>query len=374
MSTKETLAYIDSEGGDLDSTVFDPTSNVTVDGVPNDATSFDEIPESDEGDSGDGSGDTGNDDGADGGSASTEMTSVVDDFDPESLVSSVGGYDDRDDYQYVNSDIGPIDDETNERARSELQAMLSNARDEEVATEMAERMGYIADEVDRAFAAPTEEGGGAFTDPLADDASVVAFEAGQRASTVNHEFGHALAYAFGFDGTEREASHDMDYFPEMDNPLERIQYAVGRSKGNIPQDLDTMMSRVREEVDSGDSQETVSEAMERVQELDDAESRMEEYVKAANRAFHRQHVADDQGGMAEAGEYIIKDRYSTTNAHEVLSRTNEILQGGREAKLEPGGLRTLANSHPDLLGSYLALFEPSDAAQEYLADTVGVEV
>lgn len=45
ISTKETLQYIDSEGGDLDSTVFDPGENITVDGVPNNATSFEDIPE-----------------------------------------------------------------------------------------------------------------------------------------------------------------------------------------------------------------------------------------------------------------------------------------------------------------------------------------
>jgi hypothetical protein len=166
----------------------------------------------------------------------------------------------------------------------------------------------------------------------------------------------------------------MNYFPEMNNPLERIEYAVGRSKRGIPQDLDQMMSRVREEVDSGNSEETISEAKERVQALDDAEARMEEYVKAANRAFHRQHVANDEGGMVEAAEYIIKDKYSTTNAHEILSRMNECLQSGGESQLEKISLRTLADSHPDLLGSYLALFEPSEEAEEYLTDELGVDV
>jgi hypothetical protein len=78
--------------------------------------------------------------------------------------------------------------------------------------------------------------------------------------------------------------------------------------------------------------------------------------------------------MVEAAEYIIKDKYSTTNAHEVLSRMNESLQSGGESRLESGTLRTLADSHPDLLGSYLALFEPSEEAEEYLTDELGVEV
>jgi hypothetical protein len=43
MSTKETLSYIDENGGDVDGTVFDPGTSVTVDGVPNDATGLDDI-------------------------------------------------------------------------------------------------------------------------------------------------------------------------------------------------------------------------------------------------------------------------------------------------------------------------------------------
>lgn len=42
-STKEILEAIDENGGDLEGTVFDPSENVTVDGVPNDATSIDDV-------------------------------------------------------------------------------------------------------------------------------------------------------------------------------------------------------------------------------------------------------------------------------------------------------------------------------------------
>jgi hypothetical protein len=45
MSTKETLSYIDENGGDVAGTVFDPGTPVTVDGVPNDATSLDDVPD-----------------------------------------------------------------------------------------------------------------------------------------------------------------------------------------------------------------------------------------------------------------------------------------------------------------------------------------
>jgi hypothetical protein len=44
MSTKDTLAYLDSQGEDI-SAVLQPGSGVTVDGVPNNATTLDDIPE-----------------------------------------------------------------------------------------------------------------------------------------------------------------------------------------------------------------------------------------------------------------------------------------------------------------------------------------
>jgi len=168
----------------------------------------------------------------------------------------------------------------------------------------------------------------------------------------------------------------MNYFPDMDNGLERIEYSVGKAEGNMPNDLNEMMSRVRDDVDAGadGSPGDVLESMERVQDIDDPDARVEEYVKAANRAFHRQHVSFNEGGVAEAAPFLIKDKYSTTTAHEVLSRTNEILQSGRENNPDLNGIRTLVNAHPDLLGSYMALFEPSDTVQDFLAEEMGVEV
>jgi len=380
MSTEETLSYIDENGGDVAGTVFDPDSSVTVDGVPNDATSFDDIgdgtdtPESS--DTPD-TPDTPNDNGGDGPS---QKTTTVDGFDPEALTSGLTDYEDRrTDYGYAftSSDIGgPVTGVAEQRAEGNLQAMLNNARDEEVATQMANGLGYVADEVDRAFAAPTFEGSGVVQQIGDDDASVVALSQGEDVDTVNHEFGHVLGHTFGYDGHNTDASHDMNYFPDMDNGLERIEYSVGKAEGNMPNDLNEMMSRVRDDVDAGadGSPGDVLEAMERVQDIDDPDARVEEYVKAANRAFHRQHVSFNEGGVAEAAPFLIKDKYSTTNAHEVLSRTNEILQSGRENNPDLNGIRTLANAHPDLLGSYMALFEPSDPVQEFLAEEMGVEV
>jgi hypothetical protein len=50
-SVEGTLEYLDNNGAAVDA-VLDPDTNVTVDGVPNDATSLDEIPEDDDGDGG----------------------------------------------------------------------------------------------------------------------------------------------------------------------------------------------------------------------------------------------------------------------------------------------------------------------------------
>jgi hypothetical protein len=47
MNTADTLGYISENGGDLDSTVFDSESAVTVDGIPNDATGLNDIGDGD---------------------------------------------------------------------------------------------------------------------------------------------------------------------------------------------------------------------------------------------------------------------------------------------------------------------------------------
>jgi hypothetical protein len=353
--------------------VLDPDSPVTVDGVPEGATSLDEIPDDpDEADPdpADGGGD------GDGDSGPSQVTSTVEGFDPADIASGLFNFNERySDYNYTSLDIGPAGDTTESRSRDALEAMLGNARDEEVASMVGERIGYIADQVKRAFAAATFKGMG-IQQPGDEDAAVIAFGESEDVSTIQHEYGHAVAHTFGYGGVETEASHDMNYFPDMDNNLARIEFSVGKSKINMPNDLDEMMSRVRDDVSAGadGSAEEVLDAMQRVQEIDDPEERVEEYVKAANRAFHRQHVAYDDGGMIEAADYIIKDKYSTTNAHEVLSRTNEVLQSGRDSTRETGAIRTLVNGHPDLLGSYLALFEPSDEVKEFLAEEMEVEV
>jgi hypothetical protein len=48
-SRRETLAFLDDNGADL-SDIFDPDSPVTVDGIPNDATGLEDVPDGDDGD------------------------------------------------------------------------------------------------------------------------------------------------------------------------------------------------------------------------------------------------------------------------------------------------------------------------------------
>jgi hypothetical protein len=100
MSTKDTLGYIQEEGGDLQSTVFNPDSNVTVDGVPNDATGLDDI----------GDGDGEDDSGEVGDSDNTDERQVSD------VIPSVGAKAER---SWTDNNGGGMDSEAQSRGMSE---------------------------------------------------------------------------------------------------------------------------------------------------------------------------------------------------------------------------------------------------------------
>jgi hypothetical protein len=191
MSTKETLVYINQRGGDLGSTVFDPTSDVTVDGVPNDATSFDDIEDSDGGVEYDEDGF--NKIGSETGVELAENIPRVEDTyaDPQFLTQE---YDDS------------IPDDTLEQAHEAIGEVLSRTRNPELAREYVKRTAYISDQVDRAQNGYATING--------NDANRMTLSADTSDRTVHHEMGHGLLQMYNFGGIDSSDAVDMNYFPQ----------------------------------------------------------------------------------------------------------------------------------------------------------------
>jgi hypothetical protein len=461
MSTKETLEYIDSEGGDLDSTVFDPTNNVTVDGVPNDATSVDDIE--------DGGGGVEYDEdgfnkiGSETGVELAKNIPRVEDIDYDRVLSSGSTTDET------------VPDETLDQAHEAIGAALSRARNPELAREYARRTAYISDQVDRA--------NNAYTTLNSNDGNRMTLEADTADRTVHHEMGHGLLQMYNYkNGGNTSDAHNMNYFPQDDTTSERfanryvgpnyyvdddaeptgvsewesdvreelsgpsfrgrradlsslqpgdlveieevprfsesdatqfevvereggrdlsdsVNYTLRdrygweidiktRGDGTSPTSPDIVntnkgyssrrAARNRERTDftaeAADSPQT-----ERIQAArDDAaglgtEDYIEQLASEVNRAFLRMHLAERSQGREAAQSYTVLSAYSSTNAHEVVSSLNEVMNDETsDDAFARSQMKKLATNQPRLLGTYLAGFEPSETMSEALED-IGVD-
>jgi hypothetical protein len=115
---------------------------------------------------------------------------------------------------------------------------------------------------------------------------------------------------------------------------------------------------------TGKPLESISEAEARVRELG-AEEKVREYVSQANRAFYKMHKAEKELGDRAKEQMTIKSGYSSTNAHESISEMNEIMQTEQEHLAEEAAQK-LTTHHPEFVGTYKAMFDPSPTMQEAL--------
>jgi hypothetical protein len=114
--------------------------------------------------------------------------------------------------------------------------------------------------------------------------------------------------------------------------------------------------------------EQIEEAQERVSELS-AEEKVREYVSQANRAFYKMHQASDKVGKRAREQHTIKDAYSSTNAHEAISQMNEVMQTDIDHVAREAAQK-LSSHHPQLLGTYMAMFDPSPTMRDKLNEEV----
>lgn len=147
-------------------------------------------------------------------------------------------------------------------------------------------------------------------------------------------------------------------FAEIENTNKGFSDAETARQRGVTQFVDTP--------DTGAIQNARAEAVNK-----DAEGKIEQLVSEANRAFFKMHVADKEVGRETAREYTVGSEYSSTNAHEVLSKLHETMQSQNPPKTSAEA-RKLSRHHPRLVGTYLSLFEPSEEMAQDLQDKAGI--
>lgn len=98
--------------------------------------------------------------------------------------------------------------------------------------------------------------------------------------------------------------------------------------------------------------------------------KVRDLVSAANRAFYNMHLTRKYQDDDSAQLKTILSGYSSTNAHEVLSQVNELLQTDADAMdyATEAKVRRLSANHPALVAKYLDIWKPSPAVREILAE------
>lgn len=94
------------------------------------------------------------------------------------------------------------------------------------------------------------------------------------------------------------------------------------------------------------------------------EEAVEQLFEDVNRAWYSM-ASKREKGASRSRVGSIGSTYSESNAHETMSMTHETMQAGRS----PSDAAVLMDKHPDLLESYLNVFEPDDDVKAVLNET-----
>jgi len=175
-------------------------------------------------------------------------------------------------YAQNRVEVGPeyedIPDETKERVIETVQSgVMTNITDSETAADLAEQLGSVVDEVDRAYHTITEDG------------SQVAFRETDSESTIHHEMGHALHTTLGY--RTRSQSNEVgwenstgavpnfkDEYRFGDNVPEFNDFLMSDENGNTPGERQANIERAVANADLDDfvAQDAPEDEEERVDE------------------------------------------------------------------------------------------------------------
>ena len=161
---------------------------------------------------------------------------------------------------------------------------------------------------------------------------------------VYHEMGHVMTDAYGYSRGEAGDEASNEYMDRQDQG-ERDPFVE-----SDPDDPEYLMSQ-----EYGEEVENVPEEVETV-------------VDEANQSWQRIQRAYREGGRRAARGLRVKDNYSATNASELLSNVNEMMQGSTP-RLEREDYRRLER-HDQLVAAYQKVFTPGEKAKRLLSEGI----
>jgi len=158
-------------------------------------------------------------------------------------------------------------------------------------------------------------------------------QASARDSTFHHEFGHAIADAYGY-GVSPDAARegDLKYDSNEDNFVDI--------------DLD------RDDVDEF-----------KLTKLEDGEApeEVENLIEATNEAWEKMQQTSSEGG--DVSDVVVRDNYGSISAHETLAQMHETMQTD---VLPTSGHANFFDEHPNLTKAYVEVAEPAPRMKDLL--------
>ena len=159
-------------------------------------------------------------------------------------------------------------------------------------------------------------------------------QASARDSTFHHEFGHAIADAYGY-GVSPDAARegDLKYDSNEDNFVDI--------------DLD------RDDVDEF-----------KLTKLEDGEApeEVENLIEATNEAWEKMQQTSSEGG--DVSDVVVRDNYGSISAHETLAQMHETMQTD---VLPTSGHANFFDEHPNLTKAYVEVAEPAPRMKDLLS-------
>jgi hypothetical protein len=92
----------------------------------------------------------------------------------------------------------------------------------------------------------------------------------------------------------------------------------------------------------------------------DGKERLRKFVNEANKAFLKTQGVKEREGKT-AAQRMVKKPYMMSNTNEFMAVTNEMMQKG-----EGMHVKKMAKSHPELINTYLSVFDVPEETQEEL--------